>query len=293
MDRFASMSVFVRVAEAKSFAAAAATLKLSPTMVANHVRSLEAHLGARLIERTTRRHTLTDIGAAYLERCKDVLASLEAAEGVAEAARTCPEGVLRITAPVSYGAHRLAPLISDYCRAFPQVRVDLGLNDRVVDLEEEGFHVGIRSGRILGERLVTVPLRHSVMRAAASPAYLHEYGTPLHPDDLASHNRLAFAAWGANHAWRFTRDDKTIAVPVRGGFTANNGQALLHAALGGMGVIVQADVLLDAPIASGALVRLLPDWELPTRPIHLIYARRTQPSAKLRSFVAFVAANIG
>jgi len=293
MDRLSSMAVFVRVADAKSFAAAAETLGLSPTMVANHVRALEAHLGARLIERTTRRQALTDIGVAYLERCREVLASVEAADGVAEAARTRPEGVLRVTTSVSYGAHRLVPVIADYCRAFPAVHVELDLNDRIVDLEEEGFHAGIRSGRTPDERLNALPLKPSTMWAAASPAYLERRGAPHHPAELVDHACLAFTVWGAGHAWRFMRDGETVAVPIAGPFTVNSGQALLQAALTGLGVIVQADVLLEAAIESGALVRILPDWELPTRPIRLVYRRRPPPSAKLRSFVAFIGERLG
>ena len=293
MDRLTSMTVFVRVAEAKSFAAAAATLDLSPTMVANHVRALEAHLGARLIERTTRRQTLTDIGAAYLERCREVLASVEAADGVAEAAQTRPEGVLRVTASVSYGAHRLVPVIADYCRAFPAVHVELDLNDRVVNLEEEGFHAGIRSGRTISKRLNAVALKPSTMWAAASPAYLEKRGKPRHPSELAEHDCLAFTVWGPGHAWRFTRDGKTVTIPIAGPLTVNSGQALLQAALAGLGIIVQPDVLLETAIESGALIRILPRWELPTRPIQLICPRRAPPSAKLRSFLAFVGGRLG
>jgi DNA-binding transcriptional LysR family regulator len=293
MDHLASIGVFVRVAEARSFAAAAARLDLSPTMVANHVRALEARLGARLIERTTRRQALTEVGTAYLERCREVLASVEAADGVAEALRHQPRGPLRVTAPVTYGAHRLVPAIAAYNQAFPEVQVELHLNDRVVDLVEEGFHVGVRSGRTPGEGLVTLPLKPSAMVASASPAYLARRGMALHPGDLAGHDCLAFTVWGPGHAWRFTRGTETATVPINGPFIANNGQALLQAALAGMGVIVQADVVLDQPIAAGLLTRLLPDWSLPTRPVQLVHVRRGPPSAKVRSFVDFIAGRLG
>ena len=291
MDRLASMSVFVRVAEVGSFAAAATDM--SATMVAKHIRALEGHLGARLIERTTRRQSLTDIGHAYLERCRDVLSSLEAADGVAEAVRRTPEGTLRVTAPVSYGAHRLVPAIADYCRAFPRVHIDLDLNDRVVDIEEEGFHVGIRSGRDVDGRLVAVPLRPSLMWAAASPGYIARCGRPEAPADLTTHTCLAFSVWGPDHRWRFTRGGETAAVPVTGPVTANSGQALLQAALCDLGVIVQADLLLHQAITDGALVRLFPDWDLPGRPVHLVHARRRAPSAKVRSFVDFAVGRLG
>lgn len=184
-------------------------------------------------------------------------------------------------------------VIADYCRAFPAVQIELDLNDRVVNLEDEGFHVGIRSGPMPEGRLDVVMLRSSAMWAAASPAYLARLGTPRCPADLADHACLAFTVWGANHSWRFTRRGETQAVPVEGPLTVNNGQGLLQAALAGLGVIVQADVLLEAPVAAGVLVRLLPDWELPTRPLHLVTSRRAPPSAKLRSFVDFVCARLG
>lgn len=293
MDRLTSMTVFVRVTEARSFAKAAAGLGMSPTMVAKHIRALEMHLGARLIERTTRTQSLTDIGHAYLERCRDVLTSLDAADTVVEEARTSPEGTLRVTAPVTYGAHRLIPVIAEYCRVFSGVDIDLELNDRVVDLEEEGFHVGIRSGSGIDGRLVAAPLAPSAMWAAASPDYLERNGRPVHPAELRDHACLSFSVWGPDHRWRFTRLGETESVPVRGQITVNSGQALLQAALAGMGVIVQADLLLHPSIASGALVRLFSDWALPSRPMHLVYARRRVRSAKLRTFVDFVSRRLG
>jgi DNA-binding transcriptional LysR family regulator len=293
MDRLTSIEIFVRVAEAGSFAAVAEEVRLSTTMVANHVRMLEMRLGARLIERTTRRHHLTEIGAAYLERCRDLLASAEAADRVAESLRAVPQGTLRVTAPVSWGVHRLVPAIGAYMEQHPAVRVELSLNDRVVDLAEEGFDVGIRSGRVGDEGLVARPLAPSRLHAAASPAYLARRGTPLHPAELAGHELIAFAAWGPDHAWRFRRGAETAAVPVRGRLICNSGQALLTAALAGMGVVVQADVLLDAAIAEGRLVRLLPSWDLPVRAIHLVRRHEPRPSAKLRSFVDFLVGELG
>ena len=293
MDRLTSMAVFVRVVEKGSFTAAADEFALSTTMVANHIRALEQQLGARLLERTTRRHHLTEIGAAYLERCRDVLSSVQAAEQVAEALRATPQGTLRVTASVSWGAHRLVPVIGAYLAAHPQVQVELDLNNRVVDLLEEGFDVAVRSGTLRDERLVARPLRPSQMYAVASPDYLQRHGRPRHPRDLRRHNCLGFTPWGREHHWRFTRDDEKELVPVHGALTCNNGEALLAAALSGIGVVVQADVLLDAAIAAGQLVRLLPRWQLPLRPLHVVRRFEARPSAKLRSFVDFVVAQLG
>jgi len=156
MDKLRAMEVFVATVDAGSFAAAAVALELSAVMVGKHIQALELQLGARLLERTTRRHRLTEIGAVYLERCRDVLASVQTADGVADALRAVPQGTLRVTAPVSFGAHRLTPVIGDYIAAHRQVTVELSLNDRVVDLADEGFDCGVRMARKLDDRLIHV-----------------------------------------------------------------------------------------------------------------------------------------
>ncbi|MBW8759470.1 MAG: LysR family transcriptional regulator [Burkholderiales bacterium] len=293
MDRLTSMAVFVRVAEKGSFAAAAAEFGLSATMVANHVRALEDGLGARLLDRTTRRHALTEIGAAYLERCRDVLASVQAADQVADALRAIPQGTLRVSAPVSWGTHRLVPVLGEYLARHPRVRVELSLNDRVVDLAEEGFDCAFRSGELADTRLVARPLRRAGMRVAASPAYLARHGTPRTPQELAGHALLGFAPWGADPVLRFERAHERARVPVRGPLVINNGQALLAAALAGIGVAVQADALLDPAIERGELVPLLADWSLPSRALHVLRLPEARPSAKLRSFVDFVVERLG
>lgn len=293
MDRLTSMAVFVRVVERGSFTAVAAEFGLSTTMVANHVRALETQLGARLLERTTRRHALTEIGAAYLERCRDVLSSVQAAEQIAEVLRAVPQGILRVTASVSWGTHRLMPVVGAYMAKYPEVRVELSLNDRVVDLHEEGFDVAVRSGPLRDGSLIARPLASSRMFTVASPGYLQRCGIPGHPAELKQHNCIGFAPWGRDHSWRFSRGEQQVHVPVRGSLSCNVGQALLTAALHGMGVVVQADVLLAPAIASGELVQLLPDWDLPTRALHIVRRHEARPTAKLRSFVDFVVERLG
>lgn len=293
MDKLRAMEVFVTTVDAGSFAAAAQVLGLSAVMVGKHIHALETQLGAVLLERTTRRHRLTEIGAAYLERCRDVLASVHTADGVAEALRAVPQGALRVTAPVSFGAHRLTPVIGDYLAAHPQVKVELNLNDRMVDLAEEGFDCGVRMTHVLDDWLIARPLARSRMFAVASPAWVAQHGMPSHPSELERHPLLGFAAWGPDHVWRFTRGDEVVLVPVRSRFSVNNGQALLSAAMAGTGVIMQADALLAPVIAAGQVVPLLPDWDLPTRAVHIVRLPEARPSAKLRSFVDFVVARLG
>ncbi|MCH8622341.1 LysR family transcriptional regulator [Undibacterium sp. TS12] len=292
-DKLRSMEVFIVAATSDSFAAAAQILDMSAVMVGKHVRALEQQLGASLLERTTRKHALTEIGINYLERCRDVIASVEMADQVAENLRAVPQGLLRVSAPVSYGVQRLVPVISAYALACPQVKIDLTLNNRVVDLAEEAVDVAIRSGALHDTDLIARSLRPARMLAVASPAYLMRHGTPAHPSELAQHNCLAFGDWGPNHAWRFTQAEDSITVPVQGAFVCNNGQALLTAALNGLGIIAQADSLLEEHIASGQLTTLMPDWELPTRPLHIVRRPEKRPSAKVRSFVDFVLERLG
>ncbi|MET3132647.1 DNA-binding transcriptional LysR family regulator [Oxalobacteraceae bacterium GrIS 1.11] len=287
-DKLRSMHVFTVAATAGSFAAAAIILGISAVMVGKHVAALEQQLGARLLERSTRKQTLTEIGAAYLERCREVLASVDAADRVAEALRAQPQGGLRVTAPLVYGSSRLVPVIAAYAAAYPQVTIALALSDRVIDLADEGVDVAIRSGPLHDDGLIARALRGTRMLAAASPAYLARHGVPAEPADLARHNCLAFAAWGPDPVWRFTHGDATAHVPVRGTFVANTGQALLAAALAGMGVLVQADALLEPYLASGQLSALLTQWHLPTRALHIVRRPESRPSAKVRSFVDFV-----
>lgn len=293
MDKLRAMHVFVATVDAGSFAAAATALDISAVMVGKHIQALEAQLGTRLLERTTRRHRLTETGAVYLERCRDVLDSVQLADAAADAMQAVPQGTLRVTAPVSFGAHRLTPVIGDYLAQHPRVQVDLDLNDRVVDLAEEGFDCGVRMSPVLDDSLVARALAVSRMHAVASPAWVARHGQPAHPSELASHDLLGFAAWGPQHSWRFTRGDEAVEVQVRPRFMVNNGQALLSAAVAGLGVIMQADALLAPAMAAGQVVPLLPGWALPTRSVHIVRRPGARPSAKLRSFIDFVVARLG
>jgi DNA-binding transcriptional LysR family regulator len=198
-----------------------------------------------------------------------------------------------VSAPVTWGTHRLVPVVAEYRARHPGVRVELILNDRVVDLAEEGIDCAFRSGPLADDRLVARPLRSARMLVAASPDYLARRGRPRTPQALERHDLLGFASWGPDPVLRFERAGASVPVPVRGALTINNGQALLAAALAGAGVIVQADALLDAPLAAGTLVRLLPQWRLPERPLHLVRLPEARPSAKLRTFVDLALARLG
>ncbi|MBD0272956.1 MAG: LysR family transcriptional regulator [Acetobacteraceae bacterium] len=293
MDRIAAMQSFVRTVERGSFAAAAAGTGLSATMVGNHVRFLEARLGARLLNRTTRRQGLTEVGRAYYERCRQILAEIEAAEARAAEAQAAPRGLLRVTAPVVVGTTVLPRLLAEYLRLHPQVRVDLVLQDRRVDLLEEGLDAAIRAGSLPDSGLIARALAPLQLVVCAAPAYLAARGAPGTPADLAAHECLPFAHAAEPGAWRFTGPEGPVAVAVGGKLLANNSHAIRVAALEGIGVAMLPDVLVADDLAGGRLVRLLPDHAAPSLPLHLLTLPDRHPTPQLRSFVEGAAQRLG
>src|SRR4051812_25945908 len=293
MDRLASMATFVRAAELGSFAAAASALAMSPQMVAKHVGYLEARLGTRLLNRTTRRQSLTEAGKVYYERCKVVLSEADWADEASSDATGTPRGRLRVNAPVSFGTHTLMPLISRYLRNNPAVEVELILNDRFVDLVEEGFEAVFRTGPLTDSSLAARALRPFCLVACASPGYLKERGTPRHPDDLATHECLRFVgARSPTTDWRFLSEGREITAPASGRLQANNANALLAAAGEGLGIAFIAEDLARSDLANGRLVRVLADFDTRSRPMHLLFQADRRQTTKLRSFVDAVVEEI-
>jgi DNA-binding transcriptional LysR family regulator len=289
------MAVFVRAADLGSFAAAAEAMGLSPQMVAKHVVFLEDRLGTALLHRTTRRQSLTDVGRAFYDRCKLVLAEAEAAETLALDMRSQPKGTLRVNAPMTFGAFSLAPFVTRYLARHPEMRVDLTFNDRFVDPLEEGFEVMVRIGEIDDASLVAHPLAPYRLIACASPDYLARRGTPLTPSDLEGHDCLAYAYWSPSIPcrWLFTREGKTEEVRADGRIRSNDWKALLHAAIEGFGITLGPESVLAAEIAAGRLVRVLPDHQGPVRPMHVVYPAGRRPTAKVKSFVDAVVEAFG
>ena len=290
MDRLRSMEVFVAVVDAGSFTAAAEAFDMSPVMVGKHIRELEERLGARLLARTTRRQSLTEIGRQYAERCRLILADIQAAESGAEAMRSTPRGTLRISAPVSFGTHRLAPAMTDYLAAWPEVSLDLDLNDRVVDMVEEGYDAAIRIGELRDSTLVARPLMDYRMMLCASPGYLKRAGTPKKPEDLAAHECLDFAPLNRRVRWNLNGTESEFPASR---FRANNGQALRMAALRGYGILLQSEVLLGEDVAAGRLVPLLEDYLPAPRPVSLVYPRDRLATPKMTTFIAFMLERFG
>lgn len=293
MDRFTSMSVFVRAAEARSFAAVADEFAISPTMVGKHVKALEERVGARLLNRTTRRQSLTEIGRIYYDRCKQILADADDADASASELHAAPRGLLRINAPVSFGSERLIGAVCDFMRLHPEVEANVVLNDRTVDLIEEGFEAAIRIGPLAESGLIARKLAPYRLTVAASPAYLAEFGRPRVPADLAGHSCVGFAYWADRDLWTFRRGKREETVRIKSRLTSNNGPALRKAALAGIGIIMQGEVLLADDVAAGRLVPVLPDWEAPSRPMHIVFPPDRRLTPKVRAFIDFAVARFG
>jgi DNA-binding transcriptional LysR family regulator len=295
MDRLVSMSAFVRAVETGSFAAAAVALDLSPQMVAKHVAWLETRLGTRLLNRTTRRQSLTPIGRSFYERCKVVLADADWADAAADDARGAPSGQLRINAPVSFGTHAIVPLVARYLRMYPEVEVDLVLSDQFVDLIEEGYEAVFRIGPLAPSSLMAIELRPFRLAACASPEYLAAHGVPEHPDDLVHHECLVHAHWSrpSNYRWRFMDGARVIEPDVQGRLRCNTANAVVAAALAGVGIAYLAEDVIGGDILSGRLVRVLPEYESPSRPVHFLLHRDRRQTPKLRSFIDMVVAGLG
>jgi DNA-binding transcriptional LysR family regulator len=293
MDRFSSMAVFVCVVEQGSFTAAAQRLRLSATMVGKHLRFLEDHLGARLLHRTTRRQSLTEAGTRYLASARQLLADVAAAEAGIRQINPVPQGVLRVASPVTFGAQRLAPALAKFLRAHPRIRVELTLHDRAPDLIEDGFDAAIRIGHLKDSALLARRLQPYRMLLGASPDYLAIHGTPKTPADLRQHNCLGFAHWDRPDTWRLQGPGGTRPVDVAGNFSVNHGFALRAAALAGAGIVMQPAALLADDVTAGRLIRILPRWEPPARPMHLVYLADRRMPPKLRAFSDFVAKEFG
>jgi len=293
MDRLSSMSVFVSVVERGSLAAAAERFKISATMAGKHLQMLERHLGVRLLNRTTRRQSLTEPGKLYFERCKQVLAELQAAEDCATELQGSPKGTLRVTAPVSFGIRRLTPALTKFLSAHPELKIELALNDRVVDLVEEGFDAAIRIGALADSGLIARPLTEYLSRVCAAPSYLKRHGIPRKPQDLEHHQCMGFALWTHQSRWRFMQKGKPHIANITSRMQINNGEALRQAALSGFGIIMQPAVLLDDDLKAGRLVEVLPKYQAPSRPMHLVYLPDRRPTAKMQKFIEFVLATFG
>lgn len=285
MDKLRSMEVFVSVVEAGNFSAAADKLDISGVMVGKHIHQLEKYLGTRLLQRSTRRQSLTEVGRGFYENCKKVLEQVRWAESSVESLQAKPQGLLRVSAPVTLGACVIAPLVANYLEEYPQVQVELSLSNSRVDLIEDGYDLAVRIGNLGEAELVAKSLPPYKMSISASPAYLKRKGIPTSPADLNQHNCLTHSIWSSRAGWPIDVAPTALTWPLQGRFSSNDGQALRAAALQGAGLLLQPEVLVAEDLAAGRLVSVLDQYVPPTRPVHLVYLPDFRPRPKLTSLV--------
>lgn len=281
LDRITGMRAFVRSASAGSLSAAGRQMGLSPAMVTKHVDALEARLGVKLFHRTTRRLTLTEAGSNYLDACQRILADIDETEADISSRRVIATGLLRMNVPLSFGVRYIAPLLPAFSEQHPAVRVELGLTDSQVDLLDGGWDMAVRIGRLADSSLQARKLGNCELVVCAAPAYLDARGVPRQVADLKQHNCLGYTL-AKSGGWAFGRDG-SVRVPVSGNLLANNGTALLAAAIGGQGVIYEPEFIVAEALRRGELVAL----ELDKPPvdvggIHLLYPPDRRPPAKVR-----------
>jgi DNA-binding transcriptional LysR family regulator len=284
------MQLFVQVAETGNLSRAADVLGLSNAAASRHLQALENRLGARLVERNTRRLYLTDTGRQFYSRAKALLAELHDAEEAVNAATLNPTGTLRITASLSFSMQHIAPLLRAYTEKYPNVRVHLEAANRYLDIIDNNIDVAIRTREFEPDSNITVRRLAATRRIlAASPRYLARHGRPQVLEDLQRHQLLLYTLAHNPYELRFTRDGVTTTVPVKGLLESNDGQILRAAALDGLGILIQPTYILYEDMVAGRLVPVLDEWDLPRLTINLAYPSRKHLSAKVRTFIDFMA----
>jgi len=293
MARLDEMGVFAAVVESGGFSAAARSLGLSKSAVSKQVGRLEDRLGVRLLNRTTRRLSLTEAGTAFYAACRRVLDEAETAERAVSNLASAPRGLLKLNAPMSFGFLHLSGAIPAFHARYPQITVAAAMNDRFVDLVEEGYDVALRIGALQDSSLIARRLAPCRNVLCASPDYLAHHGRPHRPEDLAGHACLLYANAANPHEWVMNGPDGRQAVAVDGPLIANNGDVLCGAALGGMGITRLPTFIVGAHLRDGRLEVVLPDHPVPEQGIHAVYPHNRNLSVKVRVFVDFLAERFG
>lgn len=288
MDKLRGMETFIAVVESGSFTGAATRLEISAVMVGKYIALLEAQLGTRLLERNTRRQSLTDAGRVYVEEARRVLEQVSIAERSVERLRLAPAGTLRISAPTSFGACVVSPLAAAFLQRWPEVRIELDLTNRMVDLVDEGVDLAIRIGDIHQTDVVAKYLGPYRMAICASPDYLARHGTPRTPGDLVDHLCLSHTVWTARNEWKLPGVAGEVRWKRDAILRCNDGHGLRMAAVAGAGLLLQPEVLLAEELAKGRLVRVLEGFTPQPRPIHLLWRQDLRPLPKLTQFVEHV-----
>jgi DNA-binding transcriptional LysR family regulator len=294
MDRLTGMAAFARVVEAQSFTAAAGQLGMSKSALSKAVSALEDRLGARLLNRTTRRLSLTEVGRAFYERCVRILAEAEEAELAVTRLQEVPRGTLRVNAPVSFGALHLGPALTDFMRRYPDLRIEIEFTDRFVDLIEEGWDVAVRIATLPDSSLIARKLADNELIVCAAPSYWQRRGRPGVPQDLAGHDCITYAYQAWPNEWSFVGvNGQRFAVCIKGSLRTNNGDMAQRVALAGLAVASLPRFICGPELAAGRLERVLAEWMPPPPGIYAVYPHNRHLSAKVRAFVDFLVERLG
>jgi len=288
MDKLTGMAVFARVVEANSFTEAARRLGMSKAAVSKQISRLEERLGARLLNRTTRRLSLTEVGAAFYERCARIMVEAEDAELAVTRLHAEPRGTLRVDAPVNFGLRYLAPLLPDFMARYPELAVDITFNDRFMDLVDEGYDMAVRIAHLADSSLIARKLAESPRMVCAAPRYWEAHGRPGVPADLARHNCFDYSYLTTRNEWRFRGPEGPVAVRVSGTLHSNNGDVLRAAAVAGLGVVLMPVFMAHDDLVAGRLEPVLREFEEPPPGIHAVYPHNRHLSAKVRAFVDYL-----
>jgi len=292
MDQLQGMRVFTRVAELGSFARAADDLDMSRAMASSYVAQLEKHLGTRLLHRTTRKVTVSPEGAVYLERCRRILAEVQAADDEMRHARARPQGKLRVDVPVAFGRYLLMPALPAFTERYPEMALEVRFNDRIVDLAGEHIDVAIRAGEIRAPDLIARRIATSRTVTCAAPNYIARHGVPRTPADLKNHRTIGYLRSDASRPsdWRFRQGkDGTQRMKLNFALSFNTSDPMVLSAFEGQGIIQTNDLLLGTSLSQGRLVELLREYSCEGPPLSVVYPRATQHLAKVRVFAEFAA----
>lgn len=288
MDRSLEMAVFVAVVDVGSFVGAVEPLRMSKPAVSRHINALEQRLGVRLLQRTTRRLALTEEGRTFYGRAKEILNLMDEAESELRPSQGEPSGTLRINVPVSFGIQHLAPLWGDFMRRYPRVTLDVMLNDRVIDLLDEGYDLAVRISQLANSTLVSRQLASTRMQLCAAPSYLQRYGQPQHPKELSTHRLISYSNWAARDEWQFDHPHGPASVRLQPALYTNNGDTARTLALRGDGIILEPSFMVDADIRSGHLIELMPQYRALELGIHVVYPTRQHVPLRTRCMIDFL-----
>jgi len=293
MENLTDIAVFVEVVKADSFTTAAKELDLSRSVVSKYITRLEQRLGVRLLNRTTRRLSLTEAGRQFFQQSQSALMQLENAEGEILAMQAEPRGLLRISVPSSFGIMHLAPLMPQFQKIYPDLKLDLSINDKIVDIVDEGIDIAIRIGELPDSTLIAKRIAQCRYVVCASPTYFEQHDKPIIPEDLTQHNCLLFQFWNTPNQWQFlSKDNQFIDVKVRGEVVSNNSLALRKIMLNNGGISMAPTFLVGDDIKNGHLISVLSDCHIKPLSIYAVYPHRQYLTAKVRAFLEFLSSQI-